>query len=215
MAYNAMLGFADPDMNVRAAMKKEPATVENFAAAMAANNNNLEVALNRVARECLEQNSNFYMLTRPERPEKEALSLRNYYTWYSLLKFQESALFTHDYELSDLPAPIFVRLDDQDILEIGQLLGLDAFGGEGRPDSFFTEQAPLMWKHQKWQNTQNFHFNILDSNQLPTVREALRDYFGKTPEEFLVFSKNFKQGDKPLQQIKPVVPVNVPVVTYN
>ncbi len=195
-------------------MKKEPGTVEDFAAAMKANNFNIEVTLNRVARECLEKNSNYYMLPTEKRAEREPLTLRNYYTWYSLLKFHESALFTHDYELSDLPAPIFVRLDNQDILEMGQLMGLDAFGGEGRPGSFFTEQDPLMRKHQRWQNSMNYNLGILDSDKLPTVREALRDYFGVTPEQFLEFSKNYKQGDKPLQQIRPIDTKIVPIATY-
>lgn len=203
MTYNALLGFADPDAAVKEAMKKEPGTVEDFAEAMAANSNNIEVALNRVARECLEKNSNFYMLPTGKRTEKEALTLRNYYTWYSLLRFQDSNTFNWDYELADMPAPIFVRLDDEDILEMGELLGFSAFG-RGRPDSFFTDQSPLMWKHQRWQNSLNLKMGILDSNELPTVREALDVYFDVTPQEFVEFSKNYRQGDAPLPQTRPV-----------
>jgi hypothetical protein len=213
MAYNAAAGFVEKDPDFREALAKEPGTAEDFAAAMLASGGNIEAALNRVARECLEKNSNYYMLPTGKRKEKEYLTLRNYYTWYSLRRFEDSNTFTWDYELADMPAPIFVRLDDEDILQIGQLLGFSAFGRQ-RPDSFFTEQDPLMWKHQRWQESLNYKMGILNSDQLPTVRQALRRYFGKTPDEFLEFSKNYKQGDPPLPQINPVEPTIIPFPTY-
>ncbi|MCC7304671.1 MAG: hypothetical protein IT558_00260 [Alphaproteobacteria bacterium] len=213
MAYNALLGFADTDANIKEAMKLEPGTAEDFGAAMKANSNNTEVALNRVARECLERNSNFYMLPTGKRTEKEALTLRNYYTWYSLKTFQDCERFNWTYALEDGPAPIFVRLGEEDILQMGELLGLNAFG-RGRPDSFFTDQAPLMWKHQNWQNALNHRFGILNSDELPTVREALNDYFDITPRKFLEFSKSYKQGDTPLLQKRPVVPKLVTQALY-
>jgi hypothetical protein len=216
MTYNAMLGHADPDAKIKEAMKTEPGTAEDFQKALEAANGDPDAALNRLAREVLNRNSNFYMLPTGKRAEKEPLTLRNYYTWYSLLRFEDSNTFQWDYELSDMPAPIFVRLDEQDILEMGEMLGFSAFGGE-RPDSYFEQQDPLMWKHQRWQQSMNLKMGILSSDSLPTLREALRDYFGKTPEEFVEFSRNFKQGDEPLQQIKPIevttIPTNVPL--YN
>ncbi len=214
MAFNAMLGFSDPDADVREALQSQPGTLEDFEAAMAANSGNVEVALNRVARECLEKNSNYYMLPTGKRTEKEPLTLRNYYTWYSLSKYEDSNTFKWDYQLADMPAPIFVRLDDADILQMGELIGLSAFGSD-RADTFFTEQAPLMWKHQRWQESMNYKMGILNSDALPTVREALRDYFGITPEQFLEFSKKYKQGDAPLPQVKPVETKILPFASYS
>lgn len=194
MAGTAMLGYLQGEAAFKEALGKEPATFEDFDAAMGANGHNLSSALNRVARECLNKNSNFYMKAWGARQSDESLTLYNYYIWQSLKEYHNANRFIYGDQLEDKPSPIFVRLSDEDIMGIGNVLGVNAFG-DGYPDSFFAAKQELMMKHQSWMDGLNMMHGVPDEDHLPTIRQALDVHYGMTPEQFIAHSTAHKHGD--------------------
>ena len=207
----SMLGYLDGTPAIRKAVAKEASTVEDFEAAMGANANNMQVALNRVARESLMKNSNEYMLAWGNRPSNEALWLRNYYVWQALREYHESNRFKYGDLLYDSPRPTFVRLGPEDVAAIGNILGVNAFGSDAKPDTFFVQNPTLMIKHQDWLRGLNTMLGIPDDKELPTIREALEQYYGITPGEALEFSRNYRHGDP---VIKPHGPESRKIVPF-
>ncbi|MFN3700589.1 MAG: hypothetical protein ACK4VI_03595 [Alphaproteobacteria bacterium] len=197
MAGAALLGYASDSEAIREAMRKEAATVDDIEAALRANAMNYEVALNRVARECLLRNSNKQMVAREGRPEPEALWLSNYYVWQALREYSACNRFVYDDQLYDAEEPIFVRLSSEDILQVGNILGFNAFGN-GSPDSFFSDPPYMMMKAKRWLEALNIQNNVPPEHELPTLRQALDIHYGITPEEFLAYSKSYKGGQEHL-----------------
>ena len=194
MAGAAMLGYIEGSDEMRKALSKEAATFEDFEEALKAYEGDFEAALNRVARQCLVRPSNELMVAWGDRKESEPVRLYNYYIWQALKEYSSSNRFIFGNQLHDYPSPIFCRLSTEDILAIGNILGFSAFGA-GKPDSYFTDGPQLMIKHQRWLDGQNVTHAVPPENELPTVKEALSMFYGMTPDEALLFSKNYRQGE--------------------
>jgi hypothetical protein len=145
------------------------------------------------------------------RSNNEALWLRNYYVWQALKEFNNANRFTYGDFLYDTPPPIFVRLGEEDVAQIGNILGLNAFGAPDNPDKFFVRNPVLTGRHWHWLNNLNGLHGVPEESQLPTLREALMHYYGVTPDEALEFSKRYKHGDP---VIKPHGPASGKVVPF-
>lgn len=194
MAGTAMMGYLEGSEEMKEKLTSEPATFEDFKAAMESNGHDLSLALNRVARECLNKNSNYYMRAWGVREKDEPLTLYNYYIWQALKEYHDANRFKFGDQMEDLPKPIFVRMSDEDIMEIGNILGINAFG-EGYPDSFFSAKPELMVKHASWLQGLNIMHGVASESSLPTIRQALDKYYDMTPEQFIAHSMNYKHGD--------------------
>jgi hypothetical protein len=211
MATTAMLGFLDGTPEMREALKKEPVTFEDYESAFNASGGNHAHALNRVMRECLMKNSNEYMPAWGGRQKDEALYLYNFYCWQALKTVHDSNRIKFADKLYDLPKPIFVRLDDEDFMQIGSVLGFNGFG-EDRPDTFFTARPDFMEYHNTWLQGLNLIERVPPENEAPTLRQALANYYGITPEEGMAFSKQYKQGDPYLPLLGPDASKVVPFI---
>ena len=210
----SMLGYLNGTPEIRKAVAREAGTVEDFESALAANNFKIDVALNRVARESLMKKSNEYLLGWGEhgaRSNNEPLWLRNYYVWQALKEYHSANRFTYGDFLYDTPPPIFARLGEEDVAQIGNILGFNAFGTADDPDSFFVRNPTLTGRHWDWLNVLNQLHKVPDESKLPTIREALAQYYGIEPQEALEFSKGYKHGDP---VIKPHGPESRKIVPF-